>query len=124
MPMVSTLVDCFLIFLCHAVASASPNLFIEQITPTTIQAHWIVPPKISNENGFRIIYRGGSSGYVDVDDAFVTNTVITGFKNGANYTMSIVTTSNDPSTLPSTETESNFIQLGILLYSNLIILEP
>ena len=53
---------------------------------------------------------------MDVDDVFAMNTVITGFKNGANYTMSIVTTSNDPNTLPSTQTESNFIQLGIFHY--------
>ena len=100
-------------FFFHAGALPSPQLFAERIGPTSVHAFWVLPSPASEERGFRITYKGGSSGIVDIEDAFATSTVITGLNNGANYTMFISTTSILPSVLPSMLTESNIVQLGM-----------
>ena len=98
-----------------AVAPEPRCLFIEQTGPTSIQAYWVIPRHSSGSNSYRITYRGGSSGYVNIDDGLTSSVVITGLKNGANYTMSIITISPVSDHLPSIQTESNFLQLGMYI---------
>ena len=94
----------------HCAGSPSPTYFvIEQINPTTIRAQWVVLV----EGIVRITYEEGSNGVVGINDTLTTETVITGLKNGANYTMSIVVLRNAPNNVPSHQIESNVLQLGI-----------
>ena len=43
--------------------------------------------------GYRIYYRNGNSGSVDVSGGAADNHLVTGLQNGASYTISIVGTS-------------------------------
>ena len=101
------------------VAETSPILFIEQESPTSIQARWVLPTDVnSREYGYRLNYIGGSNGSVDIEGRYTNNHIITGLKNGANYTMFIVTiVTSDSVTLPSSPVESNLLPLGMLLHN-------
>ena len=48
---------------------------------------------LKNTNGYRIYYSNGNSGSVDVSGGATDNHLVTGLQNGANYTISIVGTS-------------------------------
>ena len=105
-------VPCFL----HVVGKPPQNLFIEQESPTSIQAHWDFPTDVKyREYGYRLTYTGSSNGSVDIEGRYTFNHIISGLKNGANYRMFIVTTL-DSRTLPSNPAvESNPLQLGMLI---------
>ena len=60
---------------------------------TGIRVSWIPPTPLGDTTGFRIYYSGGSSGSVDVSGGSTDNYTLTGLQNGANYTISIVGTS-------------------------------
>ena len=48
---------------------------------------------LKNTNGYRIYYSNGNSGSVNVSGGATDNHLVTGLQNGANYTISIVGTS-------------------------------
>ena len=94
-------------------APGSPNLFLEQKSPTSIQAHWVLPPNLVEGHGFTVSFSGGSSGAVHISNRiYANNHIFTGLRNGANYTMTIVVTPADPDELPSSPTFSNLRPLG------------
>ena len=80
-----------------------------QESPTSIHVIWVTnnPPK--KTIGFRIYYRGGSTGFVDIDDPLVNSHVLSGLKNNASYVISIASRSNH---LPSERLETGPIHLG------------
>jgi len=61
--------------------------------PTTIRVSWTPPIPLRDTTGYRIYYSGGSSSSVDVSGGSTDNHLLTALKNGANYTMFIVGTS-------------------------------
>ena len=96
----------------HCADSAPPIYFaVEQIGPTSIRAQWVS----TRTGAVRISYKGGSNGTVGVDyDTLSANTVITGLKNGANYTFSIIALYSTFDYYPSCPSkESNGLLLGI-----------
>ena len=96
----------------HCAGSPPPVHFvIEQISPTTIRAQWVV----QFEGTVTITYIGGSRGSVAIFDTLTTETLITGLKNGANYTMSIVVLETTLDNFPSRPIVSNVLQLGIII---------
>lgn len=77
----------------HAGASAPSNVVAVQEGPTGIRVFWIPPTPLGKTRGYRIYYSGGSSGSVDVSGGHIKNHVLTGLLSRANYTISIVGTS-------------------------------
>ena len=80
-----------------------------QDSPTSIHVYWVKAQPIKKTIGYRIYYRGGSNGSVDIDDAQVNNIVLNGLRNNASYTVSIVGKSMH---LPSERLEISPIHLG------------
>ena len=80
------------------VASAPTNLMAVQEGPTSIRVSWSPPTPLGDTTGYRIYYRGGSSGSEDVSDGSTDNYLLTGLQNEESYTISIVATSQQ---LPS-----------------------
>ena len=74
-------------------ASAPTNLMAVQEGPTGIRVSWTTPTPLGDTTGYRIYYSGGSSGSVDVSGGSTDSHTLTGFQNGASYTISIVGTS-------------------------------
>ena len=66
---------------------------VVQEGPTSVRVSWSPPSPLGYTTGYRISYSGGSSGSVDVSDGSTDNYLLTGLHNGANYTISIVGTS-------------------------------
>ena len=58
--------------------------------PTGIRVSWTPPTPLGDTTGYRIYYSGGSGGTVDVNGGSTDNRLLTGLKNGASYTISIV----------------------------------
>ena len=79
-------------FSISAVASAPSDLMVVQEGPTSVRLSWSSTP-LGDTTGYRISYSGGSSGSVDVSDGSTNNYLLTGFQNGASYTISIMGTS-------------------------------
>ena len=69
---------------------------------TGILVSWTPPTPLGDTKGYRIYYSGGSSGSVDVCGASTHRYLLADLQNGANYTVSIVGTSDHlPSDLMS-----------------------
>ena len=80
---------------------------------TGIRVSWTPPTPLGDTTGYRIYYSGGSSGSVNVSGGSTDNHLLTGLQNGANYTISIVGTSEH---LPSDRVDyQNSIPLSELL---------
>ena len=61
---------------------------------TSIRVSWSPPTPLGDTTGYRIYYSNGdSSDSVDVSGGSTDNHLLTGLKNGENYTISIVATS-------------------------------
>ena len=75
---------------------------------TSIRVSWSPPTPLGDATGYRIYYRGGSSGSEDVSGGSTNNQLLTGLQNGESYTISIVATSQH---LPSGSVVHN-IALG------------
>jgi len=88
-----TYAEAILQILSFPVASAPTNLMAVQEGLTGIRVSWTPPTPLGNTTGFRIYYSGGSSGSEDVSGGSTDNYTLTGLQNGANYTISIVGTS-------------------------------
>ena len=78
------------LFIFPPVASAPTNLMAVQEGPTGIRVSWIPTIPLKNTTGYRIYYRGGSSGSVNVSDGSTDNYLLGDLQNGANYTIHIV----------------------------------
>ena len=74
-------------------ASAPTNLTAVQEGPTSIRVSWSPPSPLGDTTGYRIYYSGGSNGSEDASDGSTDNYLLTGLKNGDNYIISIVGTS-------------------------------
>ena len=92
-------------------ASAPRNLMAVQEGPTSVRLSWSPPSPLGDTTGYRISYSGDSSGSGDVSDGSTSTHTLTGLRNGASYTISIVGTSLH---LPSEVVEVG-ISLGELL---------
>ena len=102
----------------YTVAPVSPNVFIEQLGATSLMAHWVRPPiHLNEEHGYRVTYSGGSSGSIHIPNRFADNHLFTGLRNGANYTVTVITTSTDSNTLPSPVATSNLLQMGLQIHT-------
>ena len=97
------------------VASAPTNLMAVQECPTSIRVSWSPPTPLGDTTGYRIYYSGGSSGSEDVSDGSTDNYLLTGLKNGENYTISIVTLATISSQLLPSDTVTVNIGLGTCL---------
>ena len=75
------------------VASAPTGLTALQEGSTGIRVSWTPPTPLGDTTGYRIYYSGGSSGSEDVSGGSIHNHLLTGLQNGANYSISIVATS-------------------------------
>ena len=97
------------------VASAPTNLMAVQEGLTGIRVSWTPPTPLGDTTGYRIYYSGGSSGSVDVSGGSTEHHLLTGLHNGANYTISIVGTSehffSDRVDYPNGITLSELLQL-------------
>ena len=62
---------------------------------TSIRVSWSPPTPLGDTTGYRISYTGGSSGSVNVSGGSTDNYLLTGLRNGATYTITIVGTSPD-----------------------------
>ena len=97
------------------VASAPTNLMAVQEGSTGIRVSWTPPTPLGDTTGYRIYYSGGSSGSVDVSGGSSDDHLLTGLRNGASYTISIVGTSehffSDRVDYPSSIPLSEFLQL-------------
>ena len=84
------------LFICvlSLVALPPTNLTVTQVGPTAIELSWTPPTPLGDTTGYRIYYSGGSSGSVNVSGGSTDNHTLTGLLNGANYTISIVGTSD------------------------------
>ena len=85
---------CWIDLLLPPVASAPTDLMAVQEGLTGIRVSWTPPTPLGDTTGYRIYYSGGSSGSVDVSGGSTHNHTLTGLQNGADYTISIVGTSD------------------------------
>ena len=90
-------------------ASAPTSLSVIQEGLSSVRVSWNPPTPLGNTTGYRIYYRGGSSGSVDVSGGSTDNHLVTGLQSGAGYTITLVATSQH---LPS-ERIATMIELGI-----------
>ena len=72
------------------VASAPSNVTAVQEFSTSVRVSWSPPIPLGDTTGYRISYSGGSSGSVYISNGSTNNYLLTGFVNGASYTISIV----------------------------------
>jgi len=83
--------------------------------PTGILVSWTPPTPLGDTKEYRIYYSGESSGSVDVCGASTHRYLLAGLQNGANYTISIVGTSDhfpsDPISYPISIALSKFLPL-------------
>ena len=77
-------------FSISAVASAPGDLMAVQEGLTSVRVSWSPPTPLGDTTGYRISYSGGSSGSVDFSGGSTDNYLLTGLQNGANYTISIM----------------------------------
>ena len=77
----------------YTAATPPTNLWAVQERPTGIHVLWTPPTPLGYTTGYRIYYRGGSNGSVDVSGGSTDYYTLTGLQNGANYIISIVGTS-------------------------------
>ena len=98
-----------LLFPPSPVASAPTGLTAVLEGPTGIRVSWTPPTPLGDTTGYRIYYSGGSSGSEDVSGGSTHNHLLTSLKNGANYDISIVAT-------------SDHLNSDTVEYSNVIIL--
>ena len=75
---------------------------------TSVQVSWTPPTPLGDTTGYRIYYSGGSSGSVYVSNRYTGLYLLNGLRNGASYTMTIVSTSEH---LMSDEVET-IVSLG------------
>ncbi len=88
--------DCksFIVYSTPYTAATPPtNLWAVPERPTGIHVFWTPPTPLGYTTGYRIYYRGGSNGSVDVSGGSTDYHTLTGLQNGANYIISIVGTS-------------------------------
>ena len=97
------------LFLHTTVAEDPVHLSAVQKSPTSIHVNWIMCRAVKKTIGYRLYYRGGSNGSVDIDDVQVIDFVLTGLKNNASYTVSLVAKSRH---LPSERLETDPLHLG------------
>ena len=76
--------------------------------PTSIRLSWS-PSSSPTSTGYIISYTGGSTGSVNVSGGTTDSYLLTGFRNGATYTISIATISQDL----SSDTAAIEITLGM-----------
>ena len=85
------------------------HLSAVQESPTSIYVNWVMLRPMKKAIGYRLFYRGGSNGSVDIDDVQVNDFVLTGLKNNASYTVSLIAKSMH---LPSERLETDPMHLG------------
>ena len=80
--------------LSHSGLNSHYNFMAVQEGPTGILVSWIPPTPLGDTTGYRIYCSGGSNGSVDISGASTHHYLLAGLQNGANYTISIVGTSD------------------------------
>ena len=80
--------------LSHSGLNSHYNFMAVQESPTGILVSWTPPTPLGDTKGYRIYCSGGSNGSVDVSGASTHHYLLAGLQNGANYTISIVGTSD------------------------------
>ena len=99
----------FHIYSPRTVAENPVHLSAVQESPTSIYVSWVMLRPMKKVIGYRLFYRGGSNGSVDIDDVQVNDFVLTGLKNNASYVVSLVAKSMH---LPSERLETDPMHLG------------
>ena len=107
----------------HTVASAPTGITVVQEGFSSVRVSWSPPTPLGDTTGYRIYYRGGSSGSVDVSGGFTDdvsggstdNHLVTGLQIGAGYTITLVATSQH---LPS-ERIATSIELGKCIHATM-----
>ena len=95
-------------------ASAPTGITVVREGLSSVRMSWSPPTPLGDTAGYRIYYRGGSSGSVDVSGGSTDNHLVNGLQIGAGYTITLVATSQH---LPS-ERITTSIELGECITCN------